>query len=195
MELSIERQWVKHKFLCHRIHPSTETLIIGTFNPNVPENNANFFYSTGRNYLWTILPHAFSEESLRGTEKADKLAFIRKRHIDFIDLISEVEVDVGREGSRSDKYLDKRECVWRDVIAEIEQLHQLKRVCFTRRSFSDVPNICAQVDKNETYLRVRRPNVPFEKLISPARFYNAEKQLQWDKFLNTSQIPFSANRK
>lgn len=191
----MERQWVKHKFLCHQIHPSTETLIIGTFNPDAPENNANFFYSTGRNYLWTILPHAFSEGSLRGTAKADKLAFIHKRHIDFIDLISEVEVDVGREGIRSDKYLDKRECVWRDVIAEIEQLHQLKRVCFTRRSFSDVPNIRAQVDKIETYLRVRRPAVPFEKLVSPARFYNAEKQVVWDKFLNRPQIPFSENRK
>lgn len=52
---------VRHKFLnSWGIHPMTETLVVGTFNPET--SNDDFFYGSGRNYLWKILPLAFGEE-------------------------------------------------------------------------------------------------------------------------------------
>jgi len=38
-----EMQLVHHKFCGHKIHPDTETLIIGTFNPETRDNSADFF--------------------------------------------------------------------------------------------------------------------------------------------------------
>jgi G:T/U-mismatch repair DNA glycosylase len=34
-------------------------LIIGTFNPATYKNQADFFYSRGKNYFWRLLPVAF----------------------------------------------------------------------------------------------------------------------------------------
>ncbi len=34
---------IEHKFLSHQINPETETLIIGTFNPQANQNIAEFF--------------------------------------------------------------------------------------------------------------------------------------------------------
>ena len=34
---------IKHKFIAHQIQPDTKTLIIGTFNPDSPDNEADFF--------------------------------------------------------------------------------------------------------------------------------------------------------
>src|SRR5258708_24659521 len=118
---------VKHRFLDYRICPTTETLIIGTFNPETAKNKADFFYSTGRNCLWHILPTAFGEKSLQGKTAIEKKEFIRAKHIDFIDLIETVEVDNGREGSRSDAYLDSKIQSWTDIVSAIERLPKLKR--------------------------------------------------------------------
>src|SRR3972149_2469933 len=107
---------VRHRFLDHKINPQTETLIIGTFNPDTPANKADFFYSTGRNYLGCLLPRAFGENPLKQADKAAKLDFVRDKRIDFIDLISAVQVDQGKEGNRADKYIDKKVLEWRDVI-------------------------------------------------------------------------------
>ena len=49
---------IKHKFRHELIAPVTETLIIGTFNPDFDGNNAEFFYGRSRK-----LPLA---DSLRG---------------------------------------------------------------------------------------------------------------------------------
>ncbi len=66
---------VKHRFLEHKPCLRTETLIIGTFNPETPSNRADFFYSTGRNYLWRILPVAFGENSLQRSAAMEKREF------------------------------------------------------------------------------------------------------------------------
>lgn len=42
---------VKHRFINHKINPDTEILILGTFNPEAKENEADFFYGRSRNYL------------------------------------------------------------------------------------------------------------------------------------------------
>ena len=84
---------LQHKFLSHQINPLTETLIIGTFNPMGSENKAEFFYGRGHNFLWRLLPNAFNEPDLKRKPIEEKLAFIKKFKIDFIDLIAEVDVE------------------------------------------------------------------------------------------------------
>ncbi len=38
---------ITHRFRNHVIDPETETLIIGTFNPEVESTDAEFFYERG----------------------------------------------------------------------------------------------------------------------------------------------------
>jgi hypothetical protein len=172
------------------IDANTETLIIGTFNPD-RDNSADFFYGRGRNHLWTILPMAFGEKmSLKGQSKNEKLRFIRNKHIDFIDLIWEIE---GNPPDYSDKYLDK--CAeqgrvrWReDIIQEIEKLQLLKRVCVSRKRFNDVPNIGKRVEKLAAYFRDKK--LVFQCIHTPARA-PSRAQVEWTAFLQSQ--PDAAN--
>jgi hypothetical protein len=73
-------------------------LFIGTFNPNQPTNNPEFFY--GRNYFWPVIFNVFQYKSFRfGTNgifhAADLniiaiLEFCEKHGIVFADLISQI---------------------------------------------------------------------------------------------------------
>ena len=177
-----ETKRVKHKFLTYEIDPQTETLIVGTFNPSTSKDD--FFYGSSKNSLWTLLPRAFGEDYLKGKDKEDKKIFIRARRIDFIDLISEVEVDIGEENNRDDEYITRREPEWRNVIMELDKLLFLKRVCFTRKrkGLDSVPKIKPKIQEIDYYCRERK--ICFACLISPARFYSAAKQTEWSDFFN-----------
>jgi G:T/U-mismatch repair DNA glycosylase len=174
---------VKHRFINHRICSRVETLIIGTFNPETSSNSADFFYSTGRNYLWRILPTAFGEESLEGRAAMAKTEFIREKRIDFIDLIQSVEVDHGREGVRSDVYIDSKVRAWTDVVSAIEGLPSLKRACFTRKTFFKIPEIKSKIEAVSEKLDARA--IKFGCIVSPARYYSADKQREWTAFLKS----------
>jgi len=177
---------VKHKFLDRKIDPRTEILIIGTFNPDTDQNTANYFYSRGRNYLWRLLPTAFGEHDLRQATREEKEKFAISRHIDFIDLISEVEIERGSEANYADRYIDRRvpKSGWTNVIQITDGLPLLKRACFTRKNCSDVPAIGQQVAKLKEHFERRK--VFFQCIISPARFYSEQKQIAWNKFLRSS---------
>lgn len=181
-----EKIWVKHKFLCHEIDLGTEILIVGTFNPGVSDNAANFFYGGEKNQLWSLLPAIYGESDLKKSSKEEKIRFAKGKNIDFIDLISEVRVDQGKELSREDKYIGKQEIKWRDVIGELEKLPKLKRACFTRRSFSDAKIIKIRVDQIETYCRGH--HICFQCLVTPSPVYRgmtfAQKQNEWAAFFN-----------
>lgn len=172
---------IKHKFLDHTINPKTEILIIGTFNQNTEGNEADFFYGRVRNHLWNLLPRAYNEKDLKGAAKQEKLDFIEKHRIDFIDLIAKVKVDEGQEDNVNDHYIDHRVDEWRDVISEMKKLPTLKKVCLTRKSFADVPNIKVKVLEIQEYCQ--QENIPFQILSTPARFYNLTKQAEWTSFL------------
>lgn len=172
---------VKHRFINHQINPGTETLIIGTFNPDATDNQADFFYGRSRNYLWKILPTAFNERDLKGADLKDKVGFITKNKIDFIDLISEIEVDEGQEANYYDGYIDDKVIFWKDVISEIDQLKTLKRVCFTRRTFSDIPNMKNRIEAIQSHCE--QNGIHFQVMTTPARFYREDKQTEWTKFL------------
>jgi G:T/U-mismatch repair DNA glycosylase len=169
---------VKHRFINHSINPRTETLIIGTFNPESEKNPADFFYGRSRNYLWTLVPKAYGENDLKGKRKEEKLNFLAKYKIDFIDLISEVEVE--EESNYYDGYLDKRVKIWRNVISEIEKLTNLKKVCFTRISFSDIPEMQKKIEEIRDFCKKNK--ILFQYLPTPARFYREDKQIEWSKF-------------
>jgi len=171
---------LKHRFINHRINPNTETLIIGTFNPDTEKNEAEFFYGRQRNFLWTLIPTAFNEASLKNRPKVEKLKFIEKHKIDFIDLIAEVEVD--EVANYDDGYLDDKVTEWRNVISEIGKLANLKRVCLTRKSFGDIPNMKTKVDEIKNYCEEKK--IPFQFLTTPARFYGQAKQTEWSNFFS-----------
>ncbi len=171
---------IRHRFINHNIDPKTETLVIGTFNPDTEENIADFFYGRQRNFLWTLIPTAFNEPSLKGQPRNEKLKFIEKYRIDFIDLISEVEVE--EVANYDDGYLDSKVSEWRDVISEIGKLSNLKRVCLTRKSFGDIPNMKTRIDEIKSYCEEKK--IPFQLLTTPARFYGQSKQTEWTKFFS-----------
>jgi G:T/U-mismatch repair DNA glycosylase len=171
---------VKHRFRKHELNPDTETLIIGTFNPDTPENVADFFYGRQRNFLWTLVPKAFGDESLKGKTRQEKIEYIRERKIDFIDLISEVSVE--EVSNYDDDYLDSKVTTWRNVLSEIEQLKKLNKVCFSRKSFSGIPKMKERIENIRLYCE--KWGIRFEYLTTPARFYRADKQDEWTNFLN-----------
>jgi G:T/U-mismatch repair DNA glycosylase len=173
---------IQHKFLKHEIHPNTEILIIGTFNPCHECNKDNdFFYSSpnNRNRLWKLLPFAFGESDLRHATVEEKLTFSRNKHIDFIDIIQEVEVDEEEACNRNDAYIDKRVTQWRDVDFELKKLPSLKRACFTRKTFDKhVQRIGEKVERLQKSI-----GKPFHLMHTPAWFPPKDEPKLWTRFL------------
>ena len=175
---------IKHRFVDHKIDVNTEILVVGTFNPETPENIADFFYGRQRNFLWTLMPTAFGENSLKGKSISEKLDFIRKHKVDFIDLIC--EVDVEEVANYEDAYLDSRVKIWTNVVSQLEQLPNIKKVFLTRKSFSGIPKMKIEIEKIKLFCE--KKNILFQCLPTPARFYRADKQEAWTKFLNDEKI-------
>ena len=63
---------LKHKFLDLFPLQGKKILIIGTFNPDVTCNDAEFFYGRAKNFFWRLLPEVFGEESLKGDVQKQK---------------------------------------------------------------------------------------------------------------------------
>jgi hypothetical protein len=75
------------------------------------------------NELWKLLPTAFGGEDLSGLNRVDeKMTFMKRHHIDFVDVIEEVEVRSGSEDDVKDSFIDKHVAKWRDVISELQAL-------------------------------------------------------------------------
>ena len=174
---------ISHRFLTRGVDLRTQILIIGTFNPAAEKNPAAFFYSRGKNYLWKLLPSAFGEaENMRSASPEEKIQFIRRHNIDFIDLISEIQVEAGKESSYADDYIDGRVTKWRNVIEEIDHLKNLKRVCVTRKTFSGVSQIAERVRQVQEHCERRQ--ITFKCLSTPARFWSQSKQDEWNEFFS-----------
>jgi len=172
---------VKHRSRDHRISPVTETLIIGTFNPDSENNPADFFYGRPKNHLWKLLSEAFGEPDLKSASKEAKISFINRHKIDFIDIISEISIPEDTLSDYRDIFIDDKVIRWNDVIAEINCLKNLKKVCFTRKTFSDIPYIKEKIE--EVRLLCQNIGIFFKYLITPARIYSNEKQIEWAEFV------------
>lgn len=171
---------IGHRCANHEIDPGTESLIIGTFNPDTKSNEADFFYGRPRNRMWEILPTVFGEASLKGATREAKLRFIRDHHIDFIDLIWEIEPE---PLDYRDTELERVTTLkWRDdIFEEMDKLQRLKRVAVSRKGFRDVPKIGQRVRLIEARLQQRTPIV-FRCVHTPARGYRRALE-EWKEFL------------
>lgn len=104
-----------------------------------------------------------------------------KMDIDLIDLIEEIQVEEGQEANYSDRYIDNRVTRWRKIIGVLDTLSNLKRVCFTRKTFSDIPNMKKQLTTIQQHCENKE--ILFKALTTPARFYSEDKQSEWTNFL------------
>ncbi|MDR0664732.1 MAG: hypothetical protein LBF86_04325 [Helicobacteraceae bacterium] len=169
---------IRHKFYDLRVSARTQTLIIGTFNPDVANNSADFFYGRAQNHLWRILPSAFGEGSLKNADKSAKLDFCARHKIDFIDLIEEIGLDY--LSGFEDKIIDCHVTKWRDIFSAIDGAPELKKICLTRKSFGGARNI------EKRWLEVEnryKDRLIAARLITPSRFYDEAKQKEWNAFL------------
>ena len=68
------------------------------------------------------MPIAFGEVDLKDIAKQKKIEFITKHKIDFVDLIEEIQVEIGQETNYNDDYIDNKVIRWKNVIALIDTL-------------------------------------------------------------------------
>ena len=137
----------KHKFYNYLdiagLNFEPTTLVVGTFNPEWPENNtADWFYGrTANNYFWDVLPRLYGEQSLINATPAEWKQFCHDKHIAITDLISSID-DAMPEDIKHSKILggfsdDAIEHNFDDInyvnIVQLLRLHPtIKQVYFTR---------------------------------------------------------------
>lgn len=168
---------LQHKFLKTYPMQGKKILIIGTFNPDVECNKAEFFYGRSRNFFWTLLPKMFGEESLKGYVEKQK-EFLKRHDIELSDLILSAELDecdICNYGD--DKLSDVKEYNTQNILNTLA-CGNTKEVYFTRKSFDkSVAGI-----KNEIY-KVKEfcdsHNIKFRFLPTPSRFCNEKKLEEW----------------
>lgn len=167
---------ILHKFRNHVVNPDTEILIIGTFNPDIPDG-PSFFYGRSRNYLWQLLPGCWALLSLKNQQLPSKQHFMLQFRIDFADIIHSVDVPENQANNFDDGYIDGQVHQWKNIVELINALPSLRAVYITRITFNDVPNIHEQFQAIQTHCLLRQ--IRFGFLKSPSRFANAAKQQQW----------------
>lgn len=174
---------VSHRFLKKYPLQGKSILIIGTFNPEVECNKAEFFYGRSRNFFWRLLPLMFDEESLKGDVKAQK-EFIKRHDIELSDLILSVEMredDICSYGD--DKLSNVKEYNTKNILNSLA-LGGTKEVYFTRKSFDkSVAGIKKEIYKIKEYCDAH--NIKFRFLPTPARFFNEKKVQEWRECFGT----------
>jgi hypothetical protein len=135
--------------------------------------------------LWKLLPFALgSKDDLTGLGRVDeKKKFMSEHHVDFIDVIAEVEVPADREDDVDDAFIDKYVKKCHDVISEMKNL-TLDAACFTRSTFGDIPRINSRIIEIEDYCK--KSNIQFRRLVTPSPGYRPKdkqlKQREWTEF-------------
>ena len=166
-----------HKFRSHQINPDTKILILGTFQPDI-ENGIYFFHSQKENCLWQILPACFSETSLRGQSPEFKKDFIRRKQVDFADIIASLRTgSESRKTLYNDVMLDQIVDQWNKTEEMIDGLRFLEAVYFIRKTFHAMPRIEKRIlqIRNHCVRRCMR----FSLLKAPGRYADQEKIDEW----------------
>ncbi len=174
---------VLHKFRTYKNNENIEILMLGTFNPDTPGNPAEFFYGRSKNFLWNLLPKVFGYKELKSLSVSEKEKFMQKYNIGFADIIEEVTVESGEETNYADSYLDSKVTKWTDLELVLKKHPNLKEVFFTRKSFSDIPNMKAQIDRIKEICLEH--HICFSCLPTPARFQNEQKLTEWISIIKT----------
>lgn len=170
---------VKHKFLNDYPLSGKKILIIGTFNPDVECNKAEFFYGRAKNYFWNLLPAVFESEGLKNNAQMQKL-FLLHHEIELSDLILSVHVRESEMCSYGDDKLTDVKEYNTDNILRVLDKGQTQEVYFTRKSFDkSVVGIKREIYKIKEYCETH--HIKFRFLPTPSRFYNEKKVQEWKK--------------
>lgn len=177
---------VTHKFLKSYPLHGKKILIIGTFNPDVACNKAEFFYGRVQNHFWILLPKVFGKESLKGDVQKQK-EFLKEYDIELSDLILSVELseeDICSYGD--DKLKNVVEYNTPNIIKSLAK-GKTKEIYFTRKTFDkSVENIKTELSKIKEYCE--QNGIKFRFLPTPSRFYNEKKLQEWREcFLKEKQ--------
>lgn len=173
---------VKHKFL--ELYPlqGKKIVIIGTFNPDVECNDAEFFYGRTRNFFWRLLPEVFGKESLKGDVKKQK-EFLKEHDIELSDLILIVEMSQKNICSYGDDKLTNVITYNTDNIIKSLSKGRTKEVYFTRKSFDkSVQKIRDEIYKIKEFCE--QNGIKFRFLPTPSRFYSQKKLEEWKSAFN-----------
>lgn len=175
---------INHKFIKDNPIYGKEILIIGTFNPNIEDNEANFFYSRKRNYFWELLNEVFEETNNFEDENSikNKKSFINNKNIELTDLIISVDINESNLGKYSDELLINVEKWNTDEILYILKKQKTKKVFFTRKSFNKVNFIKIQIKRIEEFCLENE--IIFQYLPTPSRFINDKKIKEWKNKFN-----------
>lgn len=119
-----------------------ETLIVGTFTPEWPQNDIPWFYGrTNNNYFWDILPRLYGEPSLLNAGPDAWKQFCKDKKIALTDLIATIDdADETKKahpkvlGGYSDKALiyNFEDFVFNDIVKLLKQYPTIKSVYLTR---------------------------------------------------------------
>lgn len=173
---------VKHKFLNSYPLVGKKILIIGTFNPDVPCNKAEFFYGRVQNHFWKLLPEVFGKESIKGDIQKQK-KFLELHDMELSDLILSVELREEDICNYSDDKLTNVIEYNTGYIIKSLAKGRTKEVYFTRKSFDkSVENIKKEIYKIKEYCE--QNGIKFRFLPTPARFYNERKLEEWRSAFN-----------
>lgn len=168
---------LKHKFVDLYPLQGKKIVIIGTFNPDVPCNKAQFFYGRVQSHFWTLLPKVFNKESLKGDVQKQK-EFLELYDIELSDLILSVELNEEDICSYGDDKLTNVRLYNTDNIIKSLAKGKTKEVYFTRKTFyKSVENIKKEIYKIKEYCE--QNSIKFRFLPTPARFYNEKKLEEW----------------
>lgn len=170
-----------HKFIeylrAEHIDFEPRFLIIGTFNPEWPEDNyAEWFYGrTNNNYFWETLPRMFQEESLRiNFNHNDWKDFCSRNQVVLTDLITSIN-DAERDNPHHFEIISKfRDAEFADTFEDFEMTNileilennpKIEKVFFTRNQgvdlFDNEINIINDYCKNH--------NILFSYLLTPSK--------------------------
>lgn len=175
---------IRHKFYDWLTLPEelvdweVEKLIVGTFNPDLVENNyADWFYGrVNRNHLWQILPELHNSDNLKCSSLEERIIFCKEQKIAFTDLITEIpNADSENENHLEiiSKFRDRdiithfgptEELIWTDINRILNERESIKEIYLTNSGNDEWGK------KFNTIERESDNNIHFSKLYTPSNF-------------------------
>lgn len=135
----------EHKFkkylTLNKLDFEPTTLIVGTFNPKIEGNKAEWFYGRFDNNFWDVLPRIYNKNSMRCSTPKDWKVFCKEHHIAITDLIESIEdADMNNEIHRAKlkTYSDKsistsfQDHSFVDIVKLLELHPTIKHIYLTR---------------------------------------------------------------
>lgn len=75
------------------VFQNAQTLILGSFNPNQPDGNTDYYYGRSTNYFWTAIEEIYGLPNNTFLEsRPNKIEFMTQYKFCFLDVINSVEI-------------------------------------------------------------------------------------------------------